>query len=372
MSARQISLRYRLARPGFTLDVDLLLPLAGISGVFGPSGSGKTTLLRCIAGLETGAEGRLAVGDDVWEDSASATSLPVQSRDVAYVFQEARLFSHLDVRGNLDYASRRRRSSAAPDETRVIELLGIAALMKRRTDQLSGGEAQRVAIARALLRGPRVVLMDEPLASLDRARKDELLPFLDRLHAELSLPIVYVSHSIEEICRLCDHLVVLDDGRVDASGDIQSVLTTTRSPSLRGEDAGSVVEVIVEAFDALDELTRLRFSGGQFLVAGSVGRVGERFRLRIRASDVSLVTEKPAGSSILNILPAVVASVDDLDGGMAIVGLEVGSETLLARVTRRSVRDLRLSAGDPVFAQVKSAAIRNLPTAGILDQTFEL
>jgi molybdate transport system ATP-binding protein len=368
MNAVSINARFRLERPAFRLDVDLDIPLAGITGIFGPSGSGKTTLLRCMAGLERVDDARLAVGDDLWQDSERSVFLPVQSRDVGYVFQEARLFPHLDVRGNLDYSIRRRRADAAVDEAAVIELLGIGPLMARRPVDLSGGEAQRVAIARALLRGPRLVLMDEPLASLDRARKDELMPFLDRLHAELSLPIVYVSHSIEEICRLCDHLVVIDDGRVLASGPIQSVLTRAPTRALAGEDAGSVVEAIVESYDAVDELTRLRFSGGEFLVAGAVGRTGERLRLRVRASDVSLVAERPERSSILNILPAVVASIDEAGGGMAIVHLEVGAEVLLARVTRRSVRDLELSPGDRIHAQVKSAAIRNVPTAGHLDR----
>jgi len=358
----------RLEREGlFALDVSLELPAAGITGVFGVSGSGKTTLLRCIAGLEPGVEGRIGIGDATWLDSANGTTLPVQARELGYVFQEPRLFAHRDVRGNLAYASSRRRSEAHLDEADIVELLGLGPLMERPVGTLSGGEAQRVAIARALVGAPKLVLMDEPLASLDRARKEELLPFLDRLHAELSIPILYVSHSIDEVCRLCDQLVVLDAGRVLASGEIRSVLTDASSPLLAGEDAGAVVEAVVESVDAVDELARLSFSGGEFLIAGTGYRPGERLRLRIRASDISLVRERPAASSILNILPARVDSIEEGDGGMATARLRVGRETLLARLTRRSVRDLQLAAGTEIFAQIKSAAIRNVPAAGNLD-----
>ena len=216
-----IQLRYLLELGDFALDVDLELPLRGISGVFGESGSGKTSLLRCVAGLAHPGQGRLVVAGDAWQDSSTGICRPVHERNIGYVFQEPRLFSHLDVRGNLDYGSKRRRPSAeSVSVDQVINLLGLGTLMQRRPAELSGGEAQRVSIARALLRAPRFVLMDEPLASLDRARKDEVLPFLDRLHAELAVPIIYVSHSIDEICRLCDHLVVLDGGRVIADGGL--------------------------------------------------------------------------------------------------------------------------------------------------------
>ena len=199
-----------------------------------------------------------------------------------------------------------------------------------------------------------------------------MLPFLDRLHAELSIPILYVSHSIDEVCRLCDHLVVLDAGRAVASGELRSVLTDVSSPLFDGEEAGSVVEAVVEGVDAADELARLSFSGGEFLVAGAGYRPGQRLRLRIRASDISLVRERPAASSILNILPAIIENIEEGDGGMATARLRVGNEVLLARLTRRSVRDLKLSPGLKVFAQVKSAAIRNVPAAGHLDPAKNL
>ena len=369
MTPPLLEFRYLLPRADFSLDVELSLPAEGVTGVYGASGSGKTTLLRCIAGLEPHAAGRLSVGGDVWEDTHAGTSRPVHERAIGYVFQEPRLFSHLDVRANLDFAKRRRRADAAPvDEGAVLDLLGIADLGSRRPGELSGGEAQRVAIARALLSGPRLVLMDEPLANLDRARRDELLPFLDRLHAQSSLPILYVSHSIDELCRLCDYLVVMDEGRAIASGKLQDVLADGGADRLGGEDLGAIIETRVVAHENRDGLTRLAFSGGELLVAGRAGEPGQGLRLLIRAADVSICRQRPNDSSILNILPAVVDAVRDASPSLAVVRLRVGDERLLARITRRSVRELGLAPGEPVFAQVKSASIRNVPVVGHLDR----
>jgi len=369
-TAERIEFDYALQRDKFSLDVQASLPMRGITGLFGPSGCGKTTLLRCIAGLEPAARGRLAVGADVWEDTKQRMSLSVERRRIAYVFQEPRLFSHLDVSGNLAYARKRRPAAATGiDEDHIIDLLGIGALRARRVDELSGGEAQRVAIARALLTAPRLVLMDEPLASLDAARKDEVLPFLDRLHAELAVPIVYVSHSIEEVCRLSDHLVLMDGGRIVANDVLQKVLTDTTVEALQGVEAGSVLETRCEGYHEDDELTRLRFSGGEFLVPGKVGVPGGELRLRIRAADVSLCRERPTQSSILNIFPAQVASVDAVGEGMTLIRLKLAEDTLLARVTRRSVRDLEVTVGDSLFVQIKSASIRNVPSVGSAEPT---
>ncbi|MDP6675547.1 MAG: molybdenum ABC transporter ATP-binding protein, partial [Gammaproteobacteria bacterium] len=210
-----VTLRYLLNRADFSLDVDLSIPLRGITGIFGESGSGKTALLRCIAGLEKPAIGQLAINGDTWQDTLQKLSRAVHERQIGYVFQEPRLFDHLDVSSNLEYGRSRRHDEKNSIELgQIIDLLGLNGLLQRRTDELSGGEAQRVAIARALLCAPRLVLMDEPLAALDRARKEEILPFLDRLHTELSVPILYVSHSIEEVCRLCDHLIIIDQGHI--------------------------------------------------------------------------------------------------------------------------------------------------------------
>jgi len=353
-----IQIAYTLRRENFTLDVDFDLPLRGITAVFGASGAGKTSLLRCIAGLERPTTGKLVVAGDVWQDNSSSTWRAVHERDIGYVFQEPRLFAHLDVRGNIEYGLRRREHNGAPDIDHVIGLLGLERLLNRRTDELSGGEAQRVAIARALLCAPRFVLMDEPLASLDQKRKDEILPFLDRLHAEADVPIVYVSHNIDEVCRLCDHLVVIEDGRVVADGELQSVLVRMDVPLLSGEQAGSVVQGTAKAYDENDDLTRLRFSGGDLWVPGKANVGGSTLRLRIRANDVSLCRAMPEKSTILNILPAVVEAVQPDRGPSMLVRLVLGNDRVVARVTRRSIRELELKEGEEVFAQIKSVAVR--------------
>lgn len=363
-----IDARYRLDRAGFRLDVDVSIPATGITGIYGRSGSGKTSLLRCIAGLEPFASGKLTVGASVWDDADAAVSVPPQARGVGYVFQEPRLFPHLNVRGNLDYAARRRVPGGATiDEGTVIDLLGIGHLLERSVGDLSGGEAQRVAIARALNRAPELLLMDEPLASLDRLRREDVMPFLDRLHAELALPILYVSHSIEEVSRLCDHLVVLEQGSVVASGELQAVMTHPEVTRLQGDDAGCVIAATVAAHED-DDITRLEFSGGDLRVAGRVGQAGDELRVRIRAADVSLCRDMPAGSSILNILPAEVRQINDGEGGVAWALLRLGDDEVLARITRRSARQLSLREGERVFAQIKSVAIRNTPASGHLDQ----
>jgi molybdate transport system ATP-binding protein len=357
--SRQISVRYRLQRSDFSLDVDADIPMRGITGVFGESGAGKTALLRCIAGLERGASGRLVVADEVWQDDT--TSRPVHEREIGYVFQEPRLFAHLDVRQNIEYGQRRgRREDVGFDE--AVELLGLRDLLDRRVDTLSGGEAQRVAIARALLRSPRVVLMDEPIASLDRARRDEILPFLDRLHAVLSIPVIYVSHSIEEVIRLCDYLLVMERGRIIASGDIQEVLLRTDLPLLGGEEAGAIIHARVIERDIADGLTKIGFDSVEMWLPGGY-EPGAELRLRIRANDVSLSRDDPGASTVLNVLPASIESIRDDGESCALVQLVVGSGHILARVTRRSRAALNLEPGDRVLAQVKSVAVKNAPAA---------
>ena len=353
-----IQIRYALQRRDFSLDVDLELPLRGITGVFGRSGAGKTSLLRCIAGLERPASGRLIVAGEVWQDDSRDTWRDVHEREVGYVFQEPRLFPHLDVLRNIQYGQQRRSPAPANNLDQVVALLGLENLLGRRTNELSGGEAQRVAIARALNCAPRFVLMDEPLASLDQARKDEILPFLDRLHAESAIPIIYVSHNIDEVCRLCDYLVVMENGGVAASGDLQSVLVDAEPQVLAGDQAGSVIHGKALSYDADDDLTTLRFSGGGLRVPGNAGADGVELRLRIRASDVSLCRVRPEQSTILNILPAQIESIREGNGAAALVRISLGDTSILSRVTRRSVRELNLNEGDEVFSQIKSVAVR--------------
>jgi len=359
-NAATVDLRYALRRGDFGLDVNLSIPMHGITGIYGESGSGKTTLLRCIAGLEASDTGKLVVGGDVWQDAANQVSRAVHEQDIGYVFQEPRLFRHLSVRRNLEYGQR--RSSDRMDGKpfgEVVALFDLQHLLERSPTDLSGGEAQRVAIARALLRSPGLLLMDEPLAALDQARKDEILPFLDRLHNELQIPIIYVSHHIEEICRLCDHLMLLEDGRVIAQGDLQSVLVRLDLPLLSGEEAGSVIGGKIGAYDATYDLTHLIFSGGELLVPGRIGSVGDQRRLRIRASDISLCRDRPENSTMLNILPAVIEEIQPATGPMLLLRLKLGSDHMIARITRRSCDKLALRQGDELLAQIKAVAIRN-------------
>jgi molybdate transport system ATP-binding protein len=249
----------------------------------------------------------------------------------------------------------------------VVDLLGLGPLLRRWPNELSGGEAQRVAIARALLRAPRFVLMDEPLASLDVARKNEILPFLDRLHAELSTPIIYVSHSIEEICRLCDHLIILDQGQVLASGELQSVLVRLDIPTLASDEAGSVITGRIAEYDEKYDLTLISLPSAQLWLPGNLGTIADQLRLRIRASDISLSRDRPTRSSILNLLEVVIEDIQDTPGPTQLVRIAAGQERLIACITRRSREELNLQRGDTVIAQVKAAAVRG-PKIGDSEQ----
>lgn len=346
----------RLERAAFALNVVADLPLRGITGIYGASGAGKTSLLRCIAGLEEAFAGELLIAGERLHGADQQA--PPHEREIGYVFQEPRLFRHLSVRGNIEYGMRRRRSSKGPTLDEVVALLGLGQLLERRTGELSGGEAQRVAIARALLRAPKVVLMDEPLASLDEARKLEILPFLDRLHTASAVPIIYVSHNIDEICRLCDHLLVLEKGQIVANDDLQSVLLRLDVPGLSGDAAGAVIHGEITEYDSDYELTLVGFSGGGLWLPGNIGTIGDRLRLRIKATDVSISRERPSQSSILNLIDVVVVDVQDAHGPTQLIRVSAGQDDLIARITRRSREELNLQPGDSVVAQVKAAAVR--------------
>ena len=354
-----IRARFELAWPGFVLDVELDLPGQGITALFGHSGSGKTTCLRAIAGLERGARGRLEVNGEVWQDDALDVFLPTHRRALGYVFQDAALFPHLSVRDNLGYG--RRRVAAA--ERRVspdaaIELLGIGALLDRLPEKLSGGEKSRVAVARALLTSPRLLLMDEPLAALDHQRKQEILPYLEKLHDELEIPILYVSHAPDEVARLADHLVVLQGGRALAAGPLGETLARLDLPIQLGEDAGAVIDAAIAERDAAWHLVRVDFPGGSLWVRDNGQPLGHRVRVRVLARDVSLAHSKGEDSSILNALPAkVVAVADDTHPAMALVRLDVGRSPLLARLTKRSVAALGVREGMDIWARIKAVAL---------------
>jgi molybdate transport system ATP-binding protein len=358
-----IAARFKIAYPGFALDVDLDLPGRGVTALFGPSGSGKTTLLHCIAGLERAAQGRLAIGGEIWQDEHRC--VPTHRRPLGYVFQEASLFPHLSVQGNLDYALKRsgRRIASADffSFDHIVDLLGIDALLDRSPDRLSGGERQRVAIARALLTAPRLLLMDEPLAALDLARKNEILPYLERLHDALEIPVLYVSHAPDEVARLADHLVVLDAGRAVAQGPLAETLARADLPVRLGEDAGVVLDGTVAERDAQWHLAKIDIDGGEgaaLWVRDGGHASGQRVRVRILARDVSIALERHEGTSILNILPAQVVSLaDDDHPAQTLVRLQIGSAPILARVTHRSASHLELAPGRPVWVQIKAVAL---------------
>jgi len=355
-----LSIRYQLKRAAFDLDVDLDFSMQGVTGLFGPSGAGKTTLLRCMAGLEKSDAGRLVVDGDTWEDSASGVYLASHKRQIAYVFQEARLFPHLNVSRNLDYGRRRSVSNDdGSDLDRVVDLLELQDLLDRMPTTLSGGEAQRVAIGRALLRSPKMILMDEPLAALDEVRKEEVLSYIERLHAEVKTPIVYVSHNIDEICRVCDQLVVLEAGRTSAQGELQSVLLQTELPILAGKEAGSVLIGKIQEYDATFDLTRVELSASQLWVPGQYAGSSSDIRLRVRANDVSLCFERPVRTSILNIIEVDVMRVQEESTGSVLVHFCSGTDEFLSRITRRSLTELALRPGMKVFAQLKSVAVKN-------------
>ncbi len=359
MSEQALQIRLTLPRADFALQVDLRLPARGITVLFGASGSGKTSLLRCVAGLERAQQAHVAVAGEVWQDEATRLFLPTHRRALGYVFQEASLFEHLDVQGNLDYGVKRARAPQARQQLQAaIELLGIAELLRRRPAELSGGERQRVAIARALATAPRVLLLDEPMAALDLARRLEIMPWLERLRDELSIPMLYVTHSADELARLADHLVVLARGQVQAVGPVQQVLASLQSPVVVGEDAGVLLQGQVAERDRNWQLARVAFEGGELWVRDRDIPVGQSVRLRVLARDVSLTTTEPHHTSIQNHLPGRIDSIaPDAHPSQVLVRVRCGEAVLLARITRRAQAMLHLQLGSIVWVQVKSVAV---------------
>lgn len=346
----------RLDRGGFHLAADFEVPSTGFTALFGPSGCGKTTLLRAIAGLEPAAEGVLRVGQESWQDGSQR--LPPHRRPVGYVFQQPVLFAHLGVRENLSFGmQRRQRERSGLEFDQVVELLGLSAMLERRVPGLSGGEQQRVAIAQALLSEPRLLLMDEPLSALDQASRSLLLPYLDEMQRELAIPVLYVSHALDEVARLTDRMVLMRDGQVVTSGEINELLTRLDLQMAHGRNAEAVVHATVYAHDAVDQLTELRFGGGQLWVPRVEAPPGTGVRLRLRARDVSLALQPVQGTSILNSFPVVVSELVDDGPAQIMVRLTAGDATLLARVTRRSQRLLAIEPGKRLHAQVKSVAL---------------
>ena len=351
-----IKARFHVDWPGFSLDVDCVLPDRGVTALFGHSGSGKTTLLRCIAGLERARQGFLSFKGEIWQDDT--TWRPTHKRPLGYVFQEASLFPHLTALGNLRYGIRRATTEHKVSLDQAVELLGIGHLLDRKADRLSGGERQRVAIARALAVSPRLLLMDEPLAALDLKRKQEILPYLERLHDELEIPVLYVSHSPDEVARLADHLVAMEDGRIVASGPLVETLARIDLPIRLGEDIGVVLDAVVGERDKAWHLARMDFRGGSLWTRDMGAAAGSRMRVRVLARDVSLTRHLQAQTSIQNLLPARVSAIaDDEHPGLALVRIQVGASVLIARLAKRAVAALELSPGQEVWAQVKTVVL---------------
>ena len=350
-----IECKIKIQLESFTLDANFSIPDRGITVVFGPSGSGKTTLLRAIAGLEKSDDGFLKIGDSVWQKGENF--LPTHKRQIGYVFQDAALFDHLDVKGNLNFVVKRVIGLKEDFIESIHNLLEIKTLLNRTTSQLSGGERQRVAIARALLTNPKILLLDEPLSALDLKRKNEILPYLDSIHNDLEIPILYVTHSQDEMSRLADHLLLIEDGNIIGSGPVNDMLTRFDMPLSHGGDAVSIIEAEVLKRDSEFNLMHLDFLGGQFIVPDNGFPVQTKVRIRVVARDVSLTKSKQVDTSILNIFPAMVQEIVNEGEAQVMIRLQIKETILLACITRKSSYKLRLEKGSEVFVQVKSVAI---------------
>jgi molybdate transport system ATP-binding protein len=349
-----------LGRGDFQLDVAFRLAGRGVTTLSGRSGSGKSTLLRCLAGLERPARGRIAWGEETWFDAAAAVNLPPHRRAIGLVMQDAQLFPHLTVRGNLEYGAARRGRRESPLEfDRAVAELGLAGLLDRGAAHLSGGERQRVAIGRALLSAPRLLLLDEPVSALDVIGTAEVLDTLERVLASLPMPCLYVSHDLREASRLADRMLWLEGGRIVAAGPVWQVLSDPRLPFAQEEDAESVVAGVVRSVDTATGLARVDFAGGELWIAAAGVCEGRPVRIQIRARDVSLALRRPEQISVLNVLEATIVDVVEASRtpSQALVQLDAGGSLLLSRVTRRSVAELGLRPGLRAWALVKSAAI---------------
>ena len=355
-------------RDGFLLHAQFEMPAPGVVALFGRSGCGKSTLIDLLSGLLSPDEGFVQLDDTVLTDTRAGITIPAERRRIGYVFQDARLFPHFTVAGNLRYglkrAERRRESSARNGEVigfdDIVSLLGIAALLDRRPHQLSGGERQRVALGRALLSQPRLLLLDEPLAALDVARREEVLPYLEVLRDKLSIPMVYVSHQFDEVMRLATHVVLMDAGSVVAQGSLSEISLCRELREIIGPDAvGAVLDGVVSSADSSRGTADLQMSGGVLHVSVRDVRVGARLRVQLLARDIILATERPRALSVRNSLEGTVAELtDDMDTDAVIVTVNVGGAKVLSRITRGAVNELQLRQGTPVWVLVKEVSTR--------------
>ena len=331
---------------------------APVVGLFGRSGAGKSSVVNAIAGIATPDRGHIRINGTTLFDSADGIDVPPERRRVGYVFQDALLFPHLSVEHNLTYGQRLRATNERfIDRARVVDLLGLRSLLDRRPANLSGGEKQRVAIGRALLAQPRILLMDEPLASLDVPRRTEILDYIERLRDDVRIPIVYVSHSVPEITRLADTVVLLSDGRCLAAGPVDEVMgRMDLRPATGRYEAGALLDTRVVSHDDADHLTTLAFDGGELIVPLQDVAIGDRIRTRIRARDVSLATEPPRQLSVLNVLAGSVVAISPEHGAVVDVQVAVGAARITARITRRSLRALAIAEGAWVYALIKAVS----------------
>ena len=349
----EVALRHSFG--AFALDVAFEIERPGVTALFGPSGAGKTSVINAIAGLLRPCEGRIAIDGRVVLDTDAGVFVPPQRRRTGYVFQDARLFPHMSVADNLRFGWRRTPNRMGEDGiARIVDLLGLGHLLERAPKALSGGEKSRVALGRALLSAPDILLLDEPLSALDAARRSEILPYLERLRDETKLPMIYVSHSVDEVARLADEIVVIRDGRVEAQGPVFDLLTKIDGsiPTL-----GAVLDARIEVHRPGEGLSVLAFDGGQLLVSQLARDVGSRVRVRIRAEDILLAREEPRAISANNVLPATVSALRAGDGAQSDVQIACGPKKLVARITRASAQRLGLAPGVPVFAIIKSVIV---------------
>jgi len=356
-----LSAKFKLSFDKFTLSVDVEIPIHGFTVLFGPSGSGKTSFLRCISGLERAPGGFLQINDEIWQDEKRGTFVPTSERKIGYVFQEMRLFPHLNVEGNLLYGLKRstiQNSDALFSQ--VIAIMGLRSLLSRHPRNLSGGEKQRVALARALLTSPRLLLMDEPLAALDTKHKQEILPYFQRMQSELNIPVFYVSHSLNEVLQLVDTMLLMDKGKVITKGTVEDIFSHPSLVKCLGHAlVGTVLETTVVRQDEEFQLTILKFNDHTLFVPRRDIKAGNRLRIHIRAEDVILAIEPIKDqTSVLNILPARIIEVvpNTEDECKVDVKLDIGSP-LLASITRKSVHQLDLKPGQNIHAHIKAIRI---------------
>jgi molybdate transport system ATP-binding protein len=346
-------------RGSFTLDARFELPTPGVAALFGRSGCGKSTLVSVIAGLMQADTGRVALDDRVLLDTENRIVMPPERRRIGYVFQDARLFPHLSVAANLEYGQRRAPGRRYVNLDTVATLLDLGSLMDRRTHQLSGGERQRVAIGRALLSQPSLLLLDEPLASLDAARRGEVLPYLEILRDQLAVPMVYVSHDFDEVLRLATHVVLMKSGKTIAQGGVGEMSLNPELRSIVGTDAvGAIVDGTVLGTDPASGLTRVRVGHGELKVQAASIAAGAQLRVQLLARDLIIATQAPQHLSVRNMLSGVVTAVTSDDAESDLIAMDIGGTVIMARVTKAATRELALEPGLPAWALVKSVSLR--------------